>query len=70
MTSAGPKDFKFFYLDLLSYREVSNFIADTYNVEHQSPQVLIIKEGKCIYNESHLSINIDSVQSKIEPVNG
>ena len=70
LTAAGPKDFLFYYLDLLSYRSVSNYIADSFDIRHESPQVLVIKDGKCIYNESHLSINIDSVKSQIEPVNG
>jgi len=70
LTSASPKDFQFYYLDLLAYRPVSKFIADTYGVTHESPQILIIKNGKCIYDVSHLSINIDCVLNKIEPVNG
>jgi len=70
LTAAGPKGLHFYYLDLLSYRSVSNFIAETYDVVHKSPQILVIKDGKSIYDESHLSINIDSVLSQIEPVNG
>jgi len=70
LTAASPKGFLFFYLDLLSFRPVSNYIAEAYDVRHESPQVLVIKDGKCVYYESHLSINIDSVLSKIEPVNG
>ena len=50
------------FLDLISHRDVSNEIADRYNVEHQSPQVLVIKEGRCIYNESHFSIDYDTVK--------
>jgi len=70
LTAASPNGYLFFYLDLLSYRPVSNFIAETYGVRHESPQVLVIKDGECVYYESHLSINIDGVLSKIEPVNG
>lgn len=70
LTAASPEGILFYYLDLLTYRSVSNFIADSYNIVHESPQVLIIKDGKCIYNESHLSINIDGILSQIETVNG
>jgi bacillithiol system protein YtxJ len=35
-----------FYLDLLNHRDVSNAIAEIYGIEHQSPQVLVIKDGK------------------------
>ncbi|MBR9921127.1 MAG: bacillithiol system redox-active protein YtxJ [Bacteroidetes bacterium] len=46
-----------YYLDLITYRPVSNYIADHYGIQHESPQVLIISEGRCIYNSSHLGIS-------------
>jgi bacillithiol system protein YtxJ len=51
-----------YFLDLLDYRSVSNEIAARFGVFHQSPQILIIKEGKCVYDESHDSISRDSVK--------
>jgi bacillithiol system protein YtxJ len=55
------------YLDLLTYRQLSNLIAEKYNVHHESPQVLLIKNGECIYDESHGSIYMDDV---LEMVSG
>ncbi len=46
-----------YFLDLLEYRAISNEIATQFNVEHQSPQILVIKNGVCVYNASHESIN-------------
>ncbi len=54
-----------YYLDLVSFRSISNKIAADYNIVHQSPQVLIIKEGKCIFDTSHLSISVDSIKEQI-----
>ena len=51
-------DSKLYYLDLLSYREVSNEIAKRFDVEHQSPQVIVIKNGKAVYDASHNSISV------------
>ncbi len=51
----------FNYLDLISYRSLSNKIADDLNVSHESPQVLLIKNGECIYDESHSGIRIDDI---------
>lgn len=45
-----------YFLDLLNYREISNEIANRFNVMHQSPQILLIKNGKAIYNDSHSDI--------------
>ena len=50
-----------YYLDLLAYRNVSNEIAQHYDVKHESPQVLLIKNGKCIYSESHMAINMPEI---------
>jgi bacillithiol system protein YtxJ len=50
-----------FYLDLIAYRNISNEIATKWNIEHQSPQVLIIKDGKCVFNESHMGIDYDEI---------
>ncbi len=46
----------FYYLDLLAHRSLSGQIAETLKVEHESPQVLLIKKGACVYDESHLGI--------------
>lgn len=48
-----------YYLDLIAYRNLSNSIADKFSIHHQSPQILIIKNGECIFDESHGGINID-----------
>jgi bacillithiol system protein YtxJ len=53
------------FLDLLAYRNISNTLADTFGIMHQSPQVLLIKDGKCIYDASHSEINIDSLKSQL-----
>ncbi len=57
-----------YFLDLLSYREISNNIADTFNVEHQSPQVLIIKNGKSVYDRSHFQISFADVQNQLTTI--
>ncbi len=57
----------FYFLDIISYRSLSNKIADTFKVHHESPQILVIKDGECIFDESHLSISIDDIleQAKV-----
>lgn len=55
----------FYYLDLLSNRPLSGQIAVSLDVEHESPQVLLIKNGKCVYDESHLGITPDELQEQI-----
>jgi len=56
-----PSDIDFYFLDLIAYRGLSNRIAEVFNVHHESPQVLVIKDGTCAYDESHLSISMDDI---------
>lgn len=51
-----------YFLDLLEYRNISNEIANQFNVVHQSPQILLIKEGKCVYDESHDGIEVEGLK--------
>lgn len=59
----------FHYLDLIRFRDVSNKITEEFLVYHESPQILVIKNGKCVYDESHLSINIRDLTEQIFSLN-
>lgn len=56
-----PQDAKVYYLDLIANRDISNKIAEVWSVKHESPQVLIIKGDKCIYNASHSDIEMQDI---------
>ncbi len=62
--SETPVAIDFHFLDLLSYRSVSSHIAELFSVYHESPQVLVIKNGECIYDESHMAISIDDITAQ------
>jgi len=59
--SGLPAELDFYYLDLITYRALSNKVADQYDVSHESPQILLIRNGKCVYDESHLGISMDDI---------
>ena len=59
--SVTPEHIDFYYLDLLNYREISNQIASKFSVHHESPQVLLIVNGDCIYDESQMGITMDEI---------
>lgn len=56
-----PENMDFYFLDLIRYRDISNKVADAFHVSHESPQVLLIKNGECVYDESHYAITMDSL---------
>ena len=51
-----------YFLDLLKHRDISNEIAIQFNVQHQSPQILVIKDAKSVYNASHSDIDADDLK--------
>ncbi len=55
-----------YYLDLISYRSISQQIANQFSVHHESPQVLLIQNGECTYDASHLDITVNELQEVLE----
>ncbi len=56
-----PFDIDFYFLDLIAFRGLSNKVSEVFQVTHESPQVLVIKDGDCIYDESHLAISMNEI---------
>ena len=61
----ADNEIKGYFLDLLSHRDISNEIARRFDVVHQSPQLILIKDGKCHYTASHSDIDADELKEKI-----
>lgn len=59
--STQPEEIDFYFLDLIKYRTISNKISEDFKVYHESPQILLIKNGQCIYNESHSGIDMEEM---------
>jgi bacillithiol system protein YtxJ len=55
----------FYFLDLIHFRAVSNKIAEIFGIGHESPQLLLIKNGKCVYDESHLGIDMSELLNRV-----
>ncbi len=60
-----PSEVNFYFLDLINHRDVSAYIAETFQVHHESPQLLLIKDGDCILDASHSDISADEVAEVI-----
>jgi bacillithiol system protein YtxJ len=60
-----PDGIDFYFLDLLKHRNISNKIAEDFSVHHESPQVLLIKDGTCVYDESQSGITMDDIVEQV-----
>jgi bacillithiol system protein YtxJ len=62
--SEAPSSVDFYCLDLIKFRSISNQIEEIFKVKHESPQVLLIRNGECIYEESHNGISMDEIEEQ------
>jgi bacillithiol system protein YtxJ len=67
--STAPVQLDFHYLDLIKHRSLSNKIATQFDVWHESPQVLLIQNGECVFDESHLSIYMEDIIAQANTAN-
>lgn len=58
-------DIEIYYLDLIQYRDVSNKIASIFNIEHQSPQLIVLDQGEVLYHASHGEIDAEVLKESI-----
>ena len=55
----------FYYLDIFAYRPISNLIAEKLGVVHQSPQLIVLKNGVPVFDTSHHLVNVGSIKQAI-----
>jgi bacillithiol system protein YtxJ len=53
-----------YFLDLIAFRAISDEIALRFSVPHASPQVILIKNGRAIYDNSHMGISYQDIISR------
>lgn len=51
-----------YLLDVIAHREIARRVADEFSVHHESPQLLLIRNGECTYEASHLDISVAELQ--------
>jgi bacillithiol system protein YtxJ len=54
-----------YFLDLIAHRELSNLVAREFGVPHESPQIILIKNGEAIYDNSHYGISYPDIMNKV-----
>jgi bacillithiol system protein YtxJ len=55
-----------YFLDLITYREISNRVAHEFGVEHESPQILVIDNEKSILDQSHMGIDYQTIKEVVK----
>lgn len=58
-------DVEMYFLDLIANRDISNKVADRFGVRHESPQMILLRNGKVVHYASHQSIQMQDVKERI-----
>lgn len=61
----NPEDVELYYLDLITYRAISNEVSTRLGVMHQSPQMIIVKNGKAVASDSHYQISLANIKAAV-----
>lgn len=64
--SSAVEGIKRYFLDLISYRDISNKVAEMFQVEHHSPQILVISNGRSVLDLSHYDIDFNRIMPVIK----
>lgn len=59
--NSDGQNVSFYFLDLLAFRPISNKIAEDFAIRHESPQLIVIENGKAINNASHQDISLSQI---------
>lgn len=54
-----------YFLDILNFRAVSAYIATALSITHESPQALLIHQGACVFDTSHLDVSIAEIKEAL-----
>lgn len=63
--SLSKDQMKLYFLDLLANRDISNEIAARFKVNHESPQIIVLKDGKVVHHDSHHSIEAADLEKYV-----
>ena len=56
-----------YFLDVISQRAISSEVAKAFEIYHESPQLLLIRNGECVYDASHLDISVQDLRESFQP---
>lgn len=65
VSAAEDVDLPIYMVDVISNRRESQAIAETFKTQHESPQILVVKGGECLYNASHEDVSLDATLAHV-----
>ncbi|PKG24959.1 bacillithiol system redox-active protein YtxJ [Niallia nealsonii] len=66
--TANNNEVDAYYLAVQDSRPLSNHIAETYDIKHESPQVLLFADNKVVWNASHHNITVSALKDAVSTI--
>lgn len=73
ISAAGYRTFDQFETDIPKYylivqrnRQLSNEIESELSIQHESPQLFLMKDGEAVWHASHFTISQSNIKSAVE----
>jgi bacillithiol system protein YtxJ len=63
--SATPLDARYAIVTVQTHRDVSNAVAQRLGVRHETPQALLVRDGRVVWSASHFRVTADAVARAI-----
>ncbi|MDQ0231079.1 bacillithiol system redox-active protein YtxJ [Metabacillus malikii] len=63
--SEANGDYPCYFLHVQEARPLSDYIAETYGIKHESPQALLFKGSNVIWNTSHHKITKQALEAEV-----
>ncbi|MBT8190975.1 MAG: bacillithiol system redox-active protein YtxJ [Saprospiraceae bacterium] len=63
-----PSEARFYFLDLIKHRDISNQIEKRFSIIHESPQVIMIHKGETIFDASHQGIQAHQITERLKTI--
>ena len=61
-----PEHIDFHFLDVLVHANISEKVSGTFSVSHQCPQIIVVKDGECIFEASGAKISLEEIMEHVE----
>ena len=65
VAAAGIPDPRYAMVTVQTHREVSNAVSSRLGVRHETPQALLVRDGRVVWSASHFRVTADAVQKAL-----
>jgi len=63
--NGGPASVQYAIVTVQTHRDISNAVSARLGVRHETPQAILIRDGKAVWSASHFRVNAASIEKAL-----